>query len=172
MRPILRRCVVAGSLALLALLLPRHASADLTAFVGLTPTPSVRPAVGVSGGLTLLVLGWELEYARTADEVEANGTGAPALRTYTGALLVQNPFPVAGLTFYALAAAGLYREIRGRETPQETSSTGFATAVGGGVKIDLTGPLRLRLDYRVFSLTGDATAKTPQRLSVGLTVRF
>lgn len=147
------------------------AAADLTAFAGLTPTPAVRTTVGVSGGLTLVVVGWEVEFARTAEDAEADEP-APALRTYMGNVFVQNPIPINGLTFYATAGAGFYREIFDRDMPAEVSTTGFGTNVGGGVKIELTGPLHLRLDYRVFSFTGDAFHKTPQRFTAGLNLKF
>ena len=42
----------------------------------------------------------------------------------------------------------------------DIQETGFGTNVGGGVKIDLVGPLRLRLDYRVFKLTDDSSKPT------------
>ena len=150
------------------------ARADITAFAGLTPTPSVRPAIGFSGGLTLVIVGWEVEYARTSDEVDVDEADdlAPALRTYMGNVLVQNPVPISGLTFYALAGAGIYRETFLDDTALEDTTTGFATNLGGGVKIALTGPLHLRLDYRVFSFTGDAVHKTPQRFTAGLTLKF
>lgn len=157
-----------SALALLGLASP--ASADVTAFVGFTPTPSVRPTVGFSGGLTLILVGWEVEYARTSDDLEDE---APDLRTYMGNVFVQNPIPIKGLTFYATAGAGIYREkFEIDPVVRDASNTGFGTNVGGGVKIDLAGPLRLRLDYRVFTLTGDAAHKTPQRFTAGLNLKF
>jgi hypothetical protein len=145
-------------------LLPQAAAADLTAFAGVTPTPNARPAWGFSGGMTLVLVGWEVEYARTADDEDDL---APSLRTYMGNVFVQNPVPINGLTFYATAGAGLYREGFG-----DVTVTGFGTNVGGGVKIDLSGPIGLRLDYRVLSFTGDAVHRTPQRFYAGLNVKF
>nr|MCU0257085.1 hypothetical protein [Vicinamibacterales bacterium] len=124
--------------AVLALAAP-EARADLTAFAGFGTSPTVRPSVGVSGGLTLVIVGWEFEYARTSDELGDDGEVAPAVRTYMGSVFVQNPVPIGGLTFYALAGAGVYREIYGIDTSDEDAITGFATTVGGGVKIELTG---------------------------------
>lgn len=158
------------ALAVLALTTaPAHA--DVTAFAGLTPTPAVRSTVGFSGGLTLVIVGWEVEFARTSEDEEADEP-APALRTYMGNVFVQNPVPLNGLTFYATAGAGIYREIVGSDTAVEETTTGFGTNVGGGVKVALTGPLHLRLDYRVFSFTGDAVHKTPQRFTAGVTLKF
>ena len=45
--------------------------------------------------------------------------------------------------------------------------------VGGGVKMNLLGPLRLRLDYRVFTLRGsDVRHSKPQRFYAGLNLKF
>jgi hypothetical protein len=50
---------------------------------------------------------------------------------------------------------------------------GFGTNVGGGAKIELIGPLRLRVDYRVFNLSGgDLVDSTPQRIYVGANLAF
>jgi hypothetical protein len=38
--------------------------------------------------------------------------------------------------------------------------------------MSLAGPLRLRLDYRVFTLSGDARHSKPQRFYAGLNVKF
>ena len=43
---------------------------------------------------------------------------------------------------------------------------------GGGVKISLIGPVRARVDYRVFSLLGSPIEDTVQRLYVGLNLKF
>jgi hypothetical protein len=44
--------------------------------------------------------------------------------------------------------------------------------VGGGVKVNLAGPLRLRFDYRVFTLQGDPLHSNPQRFYAGLNLKF
>ena len=75
--------------------------------------------------------------------------------------------PIAGLQFYGTVGGGVYREKLGT-THQETH---FGINVGGGVKMTLAGPLRLRLDYRVFTLQGIAAPANPQRLYAGLTWR-
>jgi len=51
-------------------------------------------------------------------------------------------------------------------------NTGFGTNVGGGVKIDLVGPLRVRLDYRIFKLGSDAVYGTSNRFTVGANIAF
>lgn len=144
--------------------LPRPAFADLTAFLGINPTPSTHTVRGFAGGVTLLILGFEMEYADAREDLDKN---APALRTGSFNLVVQTPFPVAGVQFYGTAGGGLYRERLA--TRQETH---VAANVGGGVKISLAGPLRLRVDYRVFSLRGNPIQPRPQRVYAGLNLAF
>lgn len=152
-------------LVLAALLLfPAAASADITAFLGVNGTPSNRLVRGISGGVGLLVIGFEFEYANTSEDLEE---GAPALRTYMVNALLQTPFPVLGMQFYATAGGGGYRETFGA-----FSETHVGVNVGGGVKMTLAGPLRLRLDYRVFNLQGESLHPRPQRFYAGLNVKF
>jgi hypothetical protein len=155
---------------LLALLLPRPAFADITAFFGVNPTPLSRPVRGVSVGMGLIIVGFEFEYANSsdaiADEPSADGV-APQLRTYMGNGLLQTPIPIAGMQFYATAGGGVYQE-----EFVTRSETHFGINVGGGVKINLIGPLRLRLDYRVFTLKGSPVYERPQRFYAGLNLKF
>ena len=75
---------------------------------------------------------------------------------------------VAGLQFYATTGGGIYRERLGT-THQETN---VAANTGGGVKISLLGPVKVRIDYRVFRLSGAPIHRTPQRVYVGLNLGF
>ena len=59
-----------------------------------------------------------------------------------------------------------------REQLDAREETSFGSNVGGGVKISLVGPLRLRFDYRLFSLRGDPLHRRPQRLYAGLNLAF
>ena len=43
---------------------------------------------------------------------------------------------------------------------------------GGGVKVSLLGPLRARVDYRVFKLRGDPLHAIVHRVYVGLNLAF
>jgi hypothetical protein len=43
---------------------------------------------------------------------------------------------------------------------------------GGGVKVALVGPVRLRLDYRVFKLAGGALNSPAHRVYAGLNLKF
>ena len=140
------------------------AFADITAFLGSTTTPSNRLAKGFAFGVSLLIVGFEFEYSSTD---EALDDASPSLRTGMGNVLVQTPFPVAGMQFYATTGAGVYREKL--DTRQETQA-GFNT--GGGVKITLLGPLRARIDYRVFQLRGDPLHDTVHRIYAGANLAF
>jgi len=114
------------------------ARADVTAFLGLSPTPENHFLRGFSGGVSLIIIGFEFEYAKLSeDDVER----LPGLQTYSGNVLVQTPIEVAGTQFYATAGAEGYRETLG--AVQETH---VGTNIGGGAKIRLVGPLRVRLD--------------------------
>ena len=46
------------------------------------------------------------------------------------------------------------------------------SCIGGGAKIKLVGPLRVRLDYRVFNLQGTPRYETYHRFYVGANLRF
>jgi len=151
-------------LVALALLSPSTASADITAFLGTNPTPVNRVTTGFGVGVGLVIVGFEFEYANTS---EAEDDPAPGLRTFMFNGLLQTPFPIAGMQFYGTAGGGVYRE-----TLLGASETNVGLNVGGGVKISLIGPLRLRLDYRVFTLSGDPLHSKPQRFYAGLNVKF
>jgi hypothetical protein len=158
----LTRAAIAATL--LTLLGSTRAFADLTGFVGANMTPSNRLVRGVSAGAGLLLVGLEFEYANTLDDTRAL---APGLTTGMGNLLLQTPFAILGVQPYATAGAGPYRERLG--TLQHTG-LGFNT--GGGVKISLAGPIRLRVDYRVFKLGSGALHSPAHRIYAGLNLKF
>ncbi len=141
------------------------AYADLTLFAGLQSSPEIRPATGISLGFGMLVVGWEVEIARATQQQD---DAVPSLSTGTGSLYVQNPIPIGGVQFYAIAGAGLYRE----RLDLAYQQTDVHVALGGGAKIELAGPLKLRLDYRVFKLRDAVAPGNPQRIYAGLTLAF
>ena len=151
-------------MALLAVAAP--ARADITGFIGANTTPNNRQTRGFALGAGLLVVGFEFEYAYTTDSDEPS-TLAPSLKTGVGNVLLQTPFPVLGLQPYFETGGGIYRETLG--THQDT---GFALNTGGGVKVSLVGPLRLRVDYRVFKLGSGALYSPAHRVYAGLNLKF
>jgi hypothetical protein len=140
------------------------ARADLTGFLGLNTTPSTRNVRGVAGGAGLLVIGFEFEYAYTPDDPSSS---APSLTTGSGNVLLQTPFPVFGFQPYFTTGVGIFHEALGTH-----SDTGLAPNTGGGVKISLVGPLRLRVDYRVFKLNSDALYSPTHRIYAGINLKF
>jgi hypothetical protein len=157
----LARSLCAAAL-LLAIATP--AAADATVFVGTTSTPANRTAKGFAVGAGLLVVAFEFEYASTGEDLRE---GAPSLRTGMGNVLLQTPFAVMGLQPYFTTGGGLYRE---RLEAQQETHVGIST--GAGVKISLLGPVRARIDYRVFKLRGDPLHDVVHRAYAGLNVRF
>jgi hypothetical protein len=140
------------------------ASADITGFLGANTSPESRSVRGLALGSGILFLGFEFEYAAaSADELQ----GAPSLKSGMGNVLLQTPFAIFRLQPYFTTGAGVYRERLGN---REETGVGYNT--GGGVKISLAGPLRLRLDYRVFTLGSDALYSPSQRFYAGLNLKF
>lgn len=161
------RSAVLGVLCSLCVVgVPAPARADITAFIGTSTTPDNRMARGVAVGTGLLIIGFEFEYTDTKEDVDAVRP-APSLKTGMGNLLLQTPFPVLGFQPYFTTGAGIYRENLGAH---QDTSVGFNT--GGGVKVNLVGPLRLRLDYRVFKLGSDALYSPSHRFYAGLNLKF
>jgi hypothetical protein len=155
-------------LVLAALLfVPAPLFADATAFVGVHTNPERQFVRGLAGGFSLLVIGFEGEYAQAGED---ESEGVPSLLTVSGNVYVQTPVPVFGTRFYAITGAGVYREKVDAIDHQETSLV-FNT--GGGAKITLAGPLRLRLDYRVLKLRGEPLRPSAvHRLYAGLNLAF
>ena len=140
------------------------AYADATGFIGTTSTPSNRQARGFAVGMGLLIVGFEFEYANTSEELTDE---APGLRTGMGNVLLQTPFAVFGMQPYFTTGGGAYRETLGTH-----SETHFGLNSGGGVKISLLGPVRARVDYRVFKLNGEPLHDTVHRVYAGINLRF
>lgn len=153
---------VVGLACLLLLAGASSARADFTAFLGVSPKPDSRLVRGLALGSGVLVIGWEFEYASIAETETARG-----LTTGFGNLLVQTPGLITPVQVYGTTGVGIFRERLGAF--QETN---VGATVGGGVKIRLAGPLRLRLDYRIFTLRGTPTESKPQRFYAGLNVGF
>lgn len=140
------------------------ASADATVFLGTASAPTNRTTRGFALGAGLLVVGFEFEYA---DTVEDLAKSAPSRRTGMGNVYVQTPVAILGLQPYLTTGGGLYRERLGA-----TTETNFGVNTGGGVKISLIGPVRARIDYRVFTLRGSPLESTVHRLYAGVNVKF
>ena len=157
MRRSLRAALVAAVLAI-----PAPAFADATVFLGFLNKPEARMTRGFSAGIGLLIVAFEFEYANAAEDAVK---GYPGLQTGMGNMLVQTPF--TRLQLYATAGGGVYRERLG-----DLQETNVGVNFGGGVKFGLLGPLRARLDYRVFNLRGEPIHPTVQRFYAGVNLKF
>lgn len=157
-----RRLAVLAALALLGTAAP--ARADLTAFIGANTTPANRQVRGGALGFGLVIVGFEAEYAYTPDDLTAN---APSLTTGMGNVLLQTPIAVMGFQPYVTTGGGIYKEELGTH-----SDTGFSVNAGAGVKVSLAGPVRLRIDYRVFKLGSGALYTPVHRVYVGINLKL
>ena len=137
------------------------ARADITAFWGFAPKPDTHGTRGFSLGISMLIVAFEGEYSALAENV---AKGAPGLRTGMINGILQTP---TNTQIYLTMGGGFYREELG--SAQETQ---IGTNVGGGIKIGLVGPLRLRVDYRIFNLRGSPVYRNPQRIYVGANLKF
>jgi hypothetical protein len=162
-----RVCLLTSAFCLVALLIPSPAAADLTGFVGVNNNPVRRAVKGLAVGTGLIVIGFEIEYADTSEDL---ALGGPRLRTVMFNGLLQTPIPIARMQFYATAGGGLYRE--SFSTDSNATETNVGINIGGGAKISLVGPIRLRLDYRVFTLKGTPRYTNVQRFYAGLNLKF
>jgi hypothetical protein len=151
-------------LAAVMLLQTKPAGADVTAFIGANTSPANRQVRGASLGFSLLVVGVEFEYTDTTDDPAAK---APSLTVGSANLLLQPPSSILGVLPYVTAGGGVYSETLGARNDK-----GFTVNTGGGVKISLVGPLRVRVDYRVFKLESGALISPAHRVYVGLNLAF
>ena len=142
----------------------RTAAADVTGFIGANTTPANRLTEGVAVGIELVIVGFEFEYANTPDDLKAV---APSLKTGMGNVYIQTPLPLLGFQPYITTGAGIYNESLGTH-----SDTSLGTNVGGGVKMSLIGPLRLRVDYRLFNLSKSALNSPAHRIYAGVNLKF
>lgn len=106
-------------------------------------------------------MGFEVEGASQAEDSAGKVSG---LKMGTGNVLVQTPTGNAQL--YATVGGGIYHE-----TLDTYSHTDLTTNIGGGLKLGLAGPLRLRVDYRIIHLRGN-NSDAIQRLYVGANLKF
>jgi hypothetical protein len=160
MRP--TRAMGIATLFLLSTVTP--ARADITGFIGANTTPANRQVRGVALGFGVLIIGFEGEYAFTPDDPRAS---APSLKTGIANVVLQSPVPFFGIQPYFTTGGGFYQEELGLH-----SDTGFAVNTGGGVKVTLAGPIRLRVDYRIFKLGSGALYSPAHRIYAGLNLKF
>jgi opacity protein-like surface antigen len=156
------RTLLVGLLAIAGVLgRPAPASADVTFFLGFSPTPDYRLTRGIAAGINMAIVGFEFDYSYTSPDETA---GVPSLRTGMMNVLVMTPTKTQ---LYVTAGGGAFRE-----SLNGASTTNFGTNIGGGVKFSLFGPVRVRLDYRIFNLRGGPLETRPQRFYAGFNMTF
>src|SRR5690606_25954591 len=149
---------------------PLSARADATVLIGLTSVDTVRPPFAFSFGYRPSAVGVEVEYLTTKPgDYSAGGS--------FGSVIVQR-LTIAQAHIFVVAGAGVWGA--GFEAGKRTRLCSAVT-VGGGALLHVTGPLKLRPDYRLFRL-GEVSKeeigaispsrKHPQRIAAGLSVRF
>ena len=158
------RLRTAGIALVLLTLSSVPARADITAFIGANTTPANRQVRGGALGFGLLIVGFEIEYAFTPDDLTAT---APSLKTGMGNVILQTPVAFMGFQPYFTTGGGIYREELGSR-----QDTGLGLNTGGGVKVSLAGPIRLRVDYRVFKLGSGALNSPAHRFYAGLNLKL
>ena len=139
---------------------PAPARADATLFAGIAP-PTPRPVVGAAWGRFSRVVGYELELAVTPGPSHQDSFGSFGVN-----LLARTPLRIRGAQIYGTAGFGI-SNARGED---------LTRSIGAGTKLQLGGPLGLRIDYRLFLFPhasgGEPTERYRHRLYAGLTVPF
>ena len=158
----IRYCAIALLVPGALLLHPAPAAADITAFYGTSSTPESRSAKGVAIGVGIVLIGFEFEYSKISEE---EAKAAPGLTTGTGNIVVMTPS--FKFQLYATTGGGIYRE-----QWRDFTTTGFARNIGGGVKVGIAGPIRVRIDYRLFSLNGSPIISRYHRVYGGVSLSF
>jgi hypothetical protein len=147
-------CVMALTLpAALAVAQTPELPVNITAFGGVAMAPGPHPAIGVAVGVKSSGLlsrrptpvSLEFEYARSRSDPAG---GVPAIVTFAGNLLIQPLRQTSRRRFYGTIGAGLFVHLLDRRS----SEANDAWNIGGGAKVTLAGPLKLRVDYRAFFL--------------------
>ena len=140
------------------------ARADATAFLGANLSPANRQVNGVSAGVSLVIVGLSSSMRNATDD-----QGGRARRSRPGWATCccrrRSPSPASSRTSPSAAAC-----ITKPGTRIATPAFGMNT--GGGVKISLVGPIRLRVDYRVFKLGSGALNTPAHRIYAGLNLKF
>jgi hypothetical protein len=163
--------VRAGLIVMLLAAAAAPASADATLSFGLQTTSAPHPTIAIAWGRWPGTVGFELEYAGTVGRATE---ARPSVGTITVNALVLTPVRVRSARVYALAGFGLYGEQGGGRGSGEVA----AKDIGVGMKIPLSGPLKFRLDYRLFLLgpgdgsPGSPRSHHPRRLSAAISLRF
>ena len=147
----------------------RESPVNVAAFAGVAMAPGPHAAIGVAVGVRPRPgpVSLEFEYSRSRSDPPA---GVPAIVTFSGNLLVQLPIRPSRFQFYGTFGVGFYVLLLDHHSSEPNDARNF----GGGVKITLAGPLKLRMDYREFRLAriGGEYHSNEHRFYVGIVTGF
>ena len=162
----IRRVLAMTMLALFMAAAP--ARADITAFLGTNTTPDNRLARGVALGFGLLIVGFEFEYSATSESANRRRRAAPSLKTGMGNVLLQTPVAISGLP---AVLHGRRRHLQ-RDARARATTWAWAEYRWRRRRSSLAGPVRLRVDYRVFKQGSGALYSPAHRIYAGLNLKF
>lgn len=143
---------------------PPDPPVSITACAGVTMGFGAHPSSGFAVALKPHPgpVSLEFEYLRGRPHPVATGSG---IATFAGNILVQPLHQRSRFQFYGTFGVGVYSLVRDYQ-----GSTDSARNVGGGAKVTLAGPLKLRMDYRAFFLAGGESNQ--HRFYVGIVAGF
>jgi hypothetical protein len=143
---------------------------NLTAFAGAAMVPDAHAVSGIGVGVRPQPgpVSIEFEYSRSRSDPTRP---VPAIVTLAGNFLVQVPVRQSRFELYGAFGVGFYVL---QPDPQSGEDADSAWNFGGGAKVTLAGPLKLRIDYRVFRLAASPGRHHSdlRRLSVGIVAGF
>ena len=145
------------------------ARADVTAFLGVTPTPSNHSVRGFSAGLSLLIVGFEFEVR--PHRRKTSSRDCPRSRPGRATCSCRHPVEIAGTTFYGTAGAGGYSEALGNGSLVHDESQ-VATNVGGGARFGSSVPFACASTTGYSSSRARRSNSIYQRFYVGANLKF
>ena len=165
---------LAGGVATPAVAQTWESPVNITAFAGVAVASGPHQANGVAVGLKPEPgpVSFEFEYSRSRRDPVA---GVRAIETLACNILVQPSRQRSRFQFYGTLGVGLYAPLHDLSHPRgggvhQSSEPDSARNVGGGAKVTLAGPLKLRMDYRAFFLAGGESNQ--HRFYVGIAAGF
>jgi hypothetical protein len=127
-------------------------------------SPHGRSGVGVGLSVPVFteIISLEGEYSKSGEEDRS-----PSLTMWSGNLLLTSPIAVLRLRPYLVFGLGMYRQ-----SLVDERETSLATSQGLGLYVHLSGPARLRFDYRRIQLQGSPLQERQKRFYGGISLQF
>src|SRR5262249_49137925 len=118
------------------------AAADATAYLGVMTAGGPRLAVGFAYPHSPWMVGYEPGLMTAVGPATSKQSSVGA---FSASVIVQPRSTIHGFQLYGPAGFGLYGEVYDHGGSGEV----LATNIGGGARVGLAGPLKLRLDSRL-----------------------